>query len=91
MKLRWPALLRLTRVLSEIASSLRQIASALDRAYPIEDKDEIARRSRRRPATLADLTTYDAEADYEAELEEERRREQGYDRISLTETNENDV
>lgn len=90
MKVRWPALLRLTRVLSEIASSLRQIADALNRAYPAEDKQDQPRR-RRRPAGLADLSTYDAEADFLAELEEERRREAGYDRLSLTETNENDV
>jgi hypothetical protein len=88
MKVRWPALLRLTRVLLEIARALERIGDSLERAYPIASP---AKQPRGKPADIGDISSYDAEGDYIAEQEEERQRERGYDRISLAETNENDL
>jgi len=53
--------------------ALERIADGLDRAYP---KDAPAP-PKPRKSTLDDLTTYDARADWEAEQEEERKRELG--------------
>lgn len=61
-----PGIFGLVKVLS-------RIADALDRAYPPEPKDPRRHLSFRR-SELSDLTTYDPQADYEAEQEEDRQR-----------------
>jgi hypothetical protein len=63
---KWPTLLRLVSV-------LERIADALDRAYPVGAAPPV----RRKPSTIADLTSYNPAADFEAEQEEDRLRELG--------------
>ncbi len=58
--------------------ALERLADAADRAYPPDLK-----REKPRKLTLDDLSTYDAAADFEAEQEEERRREAGEDSANV--------
>lgn len=74
MKLKWPNFLRLTVALMLLVKEVRRVADALDRAYP--PAADVPRRPPRQ-STIEDLTTYDAEADYEAEQEDERLAELG--------------
>ena len=64
--MRLPGLFSLIKVLN-------RIADALDRAYPPDAPDPRLRLPFRK-SNLADLTSYNEQADYEAEQEEERER-----------------
>ena len=55
-----------------LVSVLQRIAEALDRAYP-PPMPVLTRK----PAGVENLTIFDAEAAWEAEQEEERKRSQG--------------
>jgi hypothetical protein len=66
--MRIPGFLRLLQVLN-------RIADALDRAYP-----PVQPPPKQREIGLDALSQYDAVADYEAEMEEERLQEQGRDK-----------
>jgi len=66
-----PSILTLAQSMNRLAQSIDRASDILERAYPPPSKGKPPR------ITEDALIRYDPIADYEAELEEERLREQG--------------
>lgn len=71
--------LRLFAHLRRLTLQLQRVADGLDRAFPPPDTNPPHPQGKR--STVMDLSSYDPEADYEAEQEEERLRALGEDQL----------